>query len=86
MRAGKVRNTYLERDEDNDFVFQSMPCPFLKEGNFCSIYDARPRACSEYPHTDYPNMQKKLNITLKNSLVCPGVFRILERIKEEIGS
>ena len=84
MRSGKVRKNYLKVDEDNDFVFQSMPCPFLKEGNFCSIYDARPRACAEYPHTDYPNMQKKLNITLKNSLICPGVYRILERIREEI--
>lgn len=86
MRSGKVRKNYLEVDEDNDFIFQSMPCPFLKEGNHCSIYDARPKACAEYPHTDMPNMQKKLHITLKNSLVCPGIYRILERIKEEINS
>ncbi len=84
MRAGKVRKNYLEIDEDNDFIFQSMPCPFLHEGNFCSIYEARPRACAEYPHTDYPNMQKRLNLTLKNSLICPGVYRILNRIRAEV--
>lgn len=86
MRAGKVRTHYLEVDEDNDFVFKTMPCPFLDESNLCSIYEARPRACSEFPHTDYPNMQKKLNKTLKNSLVCPGVYRILKLISDELGS
>jgi len=84
MRAGKVRKNYLQVDEDNDFIFQSLPCPFLKEGNVCSVYEARPKACSEYPHTDMPNMQKKLHITLKNSLICPGVSRILERVREEL--
>lgn len=84
MRAGKVRNTYLVMDEDNEFIFQSMPCPFLKEGNFCSVYEARPKACSEYPHTDMPNMQKKLHVTLKNSLICPAVYRILERIRPKV--
>ena len=67
MRAGKVRKNYLTVDEDNDFIFQQMPCPFLGEDNLCSIYEARPRACSEFPHTDYPNMQKKLNLTLKTA-------------------
>ncbi len=84
MRSGKVRQAYLKVDDDNEFVFQSMPCPFLKEGNVCSIYEVRPRACSEYPYTDIPNIQKKLYKTLKNSLICPGVYRILERIKEEL--
>lgn len=84
MKAGKLRNAYLDVDEDNDFVFQSMPCPFLKDENFCSIYEARPRACVEYPHTDYPNMQKKLNITLKNSLICPAVYRMLNRIRPDV--
>ncbi len=84
MRAGKVVKFYLDVDEDNDFVFNQMPCPFLEDGNFCKIYDARPRACEEFPHTDLPNMQKKLHITLKNSLVCPAVFRMIELIKEEI--
>ena len=85
MRAGKVRNHYLRVDEDNDFVFKDMPCPFLKEHNVCSIYDARPRACEEFPHTDYPNMPRKLHITLKNSLICPGVYLILEEIREKVG-
>jgi len=84
MRPGKIRKNYLDVDEDNDFVFQSMPCPFLKEGNFCSVYEARPKACEEYPHTDYPNMQKRLHITLKNSLICPGVYRMLNLIRPEV--
>lgn len=84
MRAGKVRKNFLRLDEDNDFVFNEMPCPFLGAGNVCFIYESRPRACREYPHTEYPNMQKKLNLTLRNSLVCPGIFRILEKIRADI--
>ena len=44
--------TYLKTDEDGDFIFQSMPCPFLLPDNYCSVYDVRPRACAEYPHTN----------------------------------
>ena len=47
---------YLRRDEDNDWVFKTMPCPFLDSDNYCHIYDVRPKACREYPHTDRKNI------------------------------
>ena len=84
MRAGKVRKNYLGVDEDNEFIFNRLPCPFLGDDNLCGIYEARPKACEEYPHTDYPNMQKKLNITLKNSLICPAVYRMLNHIRPTV--
>ncbi len=31
------------------------PCPFLGDDNYCSVYEARPKACREYPHTDRKN-------------------------------
>ncbi|MBN2435748.1 MAG: YkgJ family cysteine cluster protein [Spirochaetes bacterium] len=85
MRRAGFRNHYLTVDEDGDAVFKSMPCPFLaQDDNTCAIYKARPRACMEYPHTDAKYMEKKLDLVFQNSLYCPAVILILEKIKEEI--
>lgn len=73
--------TYFRIDEDGDTVFQSMPCPFLGEDNYCSIYEARPKACAEYPHTDRKKFHQALDITEKNTLTCPAVAEIAEELK-----
>lgn len=72
---------YLHLDEDKDFVFKHMPCPFLDAENYCSIYENRPKACREYPHTDRKRVMQIADLTLKNASVCPAVFYILERLK-----
>jgi uncharacterized protein len=73
---------YLVVDEEGDYIFRSMPCPFLGSDNYCSIYDVRPRACREYPHTDRRRFYQVLTLTLKNSAICPAVFEILERLRK----
>lgn len=75
---------YLKVDEDNDYVFHSMPCPFLAEDNHCLIYEVRPKACREYPHTNRKNQHQLLNRTLKNTLICPAVNKIFDRLKDVI--
>lgn len=72
---------YLEIDEDNDYIFHSMPCPFLAEDNHCLIYEVRPKACREYPHTNRKNQHQLLHLTLKNTLICPAVNKIFDRLK-----
>jgi len=64
-------------DEEEDYVLKSSPCSFLEKDNSCSIYDVRPLACREYPHTDRKNMFQVLEITAENSLICPAVARIV---------
>jgi uncharacterized protein len=75
---------YLRIDEDGDHVLQSVPCTFLGADNYCSIYEVRPKACREYPHTDRKKFQQITAITLKNVPVCPAVFRIVEEMKRRI--
>jgi len=75
---------YLHLDKENDYVFNDTPCPFLMTDNYCSIYENRPKACKEYPHTNSPNFIKRLNLTLKNAYYCPAVFKIIEKMKKEI--
>ncbi|HYX06053.1 MAG TPA: hypothetical protein VE912_04900 [Bacteroidales bacterium] len=48
------------------------------------VYEDRPRACREYPHTDRKKFHQILNLTLKNSEVCPAVFMVIEKLKKEI--
>ena len=82
MKPGAFVEKYLRIDEDNDFVLKSSPCPFLDGENYCTIYDDRPKACREYPHTDRKKMVQITELTYKNTLVCPAVLEIVERLKQ----
>ena len=77
IKEGKFISDYLKMDEEQDYVLKSSPCSFLDNDNSCSIYDVRPLACREYPHTDRKNMFQVLEITAENSLICPAVARIV---------
>ncbi len=81
MRPSEFTESYLRLDEEGDYVLKSVPCPFLGADNLCGIYEVRPKACREYPHTDRRNMQEIFSLTLKNSEICPAVFDILEKMK-----
>lgn len=75
---------YLRIDEDKDYVLQSVPCHFLDTDNSCFIYDVRPKACREFPHTDRKKFQQITDITLKNLPVCPAAFNIVEEMKKKL--
>lgn len=71
---------YLYIDEDKDYVFKQTPCPFLMSDNYCMVYEDRPKACREYPHTDRKRMYQILNLTHKNCEVCPVVYCITNEL------
>lgn len=77
IKEGKFISDYLRMDEEQDYVLKSSPCSFLGKDNKCAIYDVRPLACREYPHTDRKNMFQILEITSENSTICPAVARIV---------
>lgn len=81
IRPSEFVDRYLRIDEDSDYVLQSVPCFFLSEDNYCSIYEVRPKACKEYPHTDRIKQYQLLKLTEKNIDICPAVFEIAERLK-----
>lgn len=84
MKVHKFTEQYLRLDEDNDYVLQSVPCTFLGNDNYCSIYDVRPKACKEFPHTDRKKFQQISNLTLKNVAICPAAYNIVEDMKKRI--
>jgi len=81
IKSAEFVENYLKVDEDGDYVFKQMPCVFLDENNYCKIYEVRPRACREYPHTDKKNIRGILNICVKNIEFCPAVEYIFKELE-----
>jgi Fe-S-cluster containining protein len=86
MKPSAFAEKYIRTDDDGDYVFNSTPCPFLEADNTCRIYEHRPLACAEYPHTDRPRMYQILELTRKNTKVCPAVRDIMQRIENTLSA
>jgi Fe-S-cluster containining protein len=84
IKTRQFIDTYLNIDEDQDYVLKSSPCTFLADDNTCNIYDVRPKACQEYPHTNRKSFEKISNLTLKNVAICPATFNIVEALRAKI--
>jgi len=82
MKPGDFIEKYLRIDEDKDYVLKSSPCAFLDSENYCTIYESRPKACREYPHTDRKKMVQITELTYKNTFVCPAVLEMVQRMKK----
>ena len=82
IKPSQFVNEYLYIDDEGDYVFKQTPCPFLLPDNYCIAYESRPKACREYPHTDRKRFYQILNLTLKNTEICPAVFDVVEKLKE----
>jgi uncharacterized protein len=84
MKVSDFLDTYLVMDEDGDYVFPTAPCPFLMDDNKCLVYEHRPQACREYPHTNRKKFRQILPLSIKNASICPVVFAILDKLGREI--
>ncbi len=84
MKEASFVSQYLKRDEDDFMVLKESPCPFLGSDNACFIYESRPRACREYPHTDRKRFIQITDLTLKNTEICPAAFNIVENLKKRL--
>lgn len=80
MKESEFIDTYLDVDEEGDFVVKSTPCPFLGADNFCSIYEVKPSDCVRFPYTDEDVLIKKQKLTLKNASFCPIVYYVLDKL------
>ncbi|MBN2174343.1 MAG: YkgJ family cysteine cluster protein [Bacteroidales bacterium] len=81
LKKDVFTDKFLRMDEDGDYVFRSVPCPFLLADNSCLVYEHRPKACADYPHTNRRKFHQVLDLTLKNTFVCPAAFEIVEKLK-----
>jgi uncharacterized protein len=82
LKPSEFIEKYLKIDEDKDYVFRQTPCPFLDSENYCLVYENRPKACREYPHTNRARFYQILKLTVKNSYVCPTAYYVMEELKK----
>ncbi|HTE31406.1 MAG TPA: YkgJ family cysteine cluster protein [Chryseolinea sp.] len=82
LKPGTFIEKFLRIDEDNDYVLKTSPCSFLDADNHCTIYNDRPKACREYPHTDRKKMIQITALTYNNTLVCPAVLAIVDQLRK----
>lgn len=84
QKPQQLIDLYLRIDEDNDYVLKNVPCTFLDDENSCTIYEVRPKACREFPHTDRKKFQQISDLTLKNVAICPAAYNIVEEMKKKL--
>jgi len=84
MKVSDFQKQYTRRDADGDTVLKTVPCTFLMEDNKCFIYDIRPKACRNYPHTEGYEFIGNLDLHTKNAQYCPAAYHIISRILREV--
>lgn len=81
MKPADLADTYMHLDKDGEYVFKSAPCPFLGDDNYCSVYESRPLACREYPHTNRKRFYQVLDLSVKNTEICPAVVIVMDKLR-----
>ncbi|MBD3636229.1 MAG: YkgJ family cysteine cluster protein [Crocinitomicaceae bacterium] len=84
IKPAELIAQHMELDEDGEYVFRAAPCPFLGADNYCSVYEVRPLACREYPHTNRKRFYQVLDLSVKNTGVCPAVVKVFEGLQEKV--
>ncbi len=69
--------------EDQTNIFNKIPCHFLDE-NKCTVYEARPNDCREFPHLHKPGFTSRLFSVIDNYGRCPIVFNVFEALKKRL--
>lgn len=84
ISPSELTAAYLRPTEDGDaYCFRQKPCPFLRN-NRCTVYDARPDDCRSFPHLHKDEFVFRLIQVVNNCSVCPIVYNVFERLKEEL--
>lgn len=84
MTPKSFERQYVIDDVDGTKSFHRVPCPFLEEEtNICKIYEDRPFACRDYPHTNSQFFKRK-NLHRENIQICPAVEEIFIKLENLI--
>lgn len=73
----------VAKEGEGTWTFNSRPCPLLS-GKFCTAYESRPDDCRSFPHLHKDEFVFRTMQVVVNCLICPIVFNVFERLKEEL--
>lgn len=78
----QVKEQYAET-ENNELFFKVLPCSFIEDKK-CTIYNDRPEVCRSFPYLHKNFFTSRLLNVIENYLICPIVFNVLEKLKDEL--
>jgi Fe-S-cluster containining protein len=80
--------TTMSVQEDDEVILRRNEhgCIFL-DGNDCSVYEARPGTCGDFPHLvrGAGSIQSRMWQMIDRATYCPIVYNTLEEYKEIVG-
>ena len=89
MNLPDLQEKYLVYGPDDEggsvWRMKEAPCPFLENGR-CSVYEARPEQCRDYPYLHKPDFTSRLMGMIERTFTCPIVFLVMEELKVEFRS
>ena len=84
ISPSELTAAHLRPTENGDaHCFRQKPCPFLRN-NRCTVYAARPDDCRSFPHLHKDEFVFRLIQVVNNCSVCPIVYNVFVRLKEEL--
>lgn len=84
LSAESFENKYIEKSSEGAIsVMNIIPCSFL-HSNKCTVYDARPNECREFPGLHRPNFMSRLFATFMHYGRCPIVYNVIEELKKKL--
>ena len=80
------QNTTLDDSGARILKRSEIGCVFL-EGNLCSVYEARPHNCVNFPHVvrGAGSIASRMWQFLDRAGYCPIVYNWMEKVKDDIG-
>lgn len=81
-------NDFTQRGESGELILKRNQggCVFL-QGNLCSVYEARPRNCANFPHLvrGDGSIDSRMWQFLDRASYCPIVYNWIELVKKDSG-
>lgn len=87
-REQVLREYTMPDQEDRETILRHAKegCVFL-DGNLCMVYEARPRACRDFPYVakESRSLGGRMSSVCKHASLCPIIFNTLEEYKHAVG-
>ncbi|MBG9375079.1 YkgJ family cysteine cluster protein [Panacibacter sp. DH6] len=85
MHTDDFYERYVERSSQGTLaVMNNIPCHFLAD-NKCTVYEARPAECREFPGLHHAGFTKRLFAIFMHYQRCPIIFNVVEQLKDVTG-
>lgn len=91
MTEAAFKKKWIKREDPEpdgtpgDLVNKTQPCQFLDlKDNKCSIYEVRPKDCSDFPHFHGKEFDGHNDTYIQNLKFCPATYAFVKSIKKQV--